>query len=427
MIHLAIIKGGKQGTYPLPVGKAVLLGRGSSCDIQIDDPAVSRVHCQLEYDGDTVKLVDTNSSWGTLVNGKKMTECDLQAGDKITIGETVLLIEDEDADTLRTMPPKREFAGAAAEEFAKPAARAQAATPEKSSAPAGQFIPADWPGQTIMHFEVQEQLAVSRTGVLFLAWDTKKNRNVALKLFRPEYLQKESDRQRFIRAVKTMLSLRHPHLVTIYAAGIQKRLCFIVSEYIEAASAAQMIERIGVSGMLDWQNVLRIGHQIGQALEFAAEHKIVHRNITPNNILVRESDKVAKLGDIIFAKALEGTNSEQITRQGELVGELAYLPPEQLDNEQPVDCRCDIYSLGASLYALLTGHPPFEGRNTAQTINKILNEEFVSPKKIHLSIPDMFEGVIIRMLAKSPVDRFQTPTQLVKDLERTAKYQGMVL
>jgi serine/threonine-protein kinase len=101
----------------------------------------------------------------------------------------------------------------------------------------------------------------------------------------------------------------------------------------------------------------------------------VHRNITPRNILIRETDGVAKLGDLVLAKAMEGTSQEQITRSGELVGQLEYLSPEQTTHARPPDARSDIYSLGASLYALLTGRPPFEGRSVPETIQKIQTEE----------------------------------------------------
>ena len=178
--------------------------------------------------------------------------------------------------------------------------------------------------------------------------------------------------------------------------------------------------------MLEWQYGFRVALHVARALEAAAEHKIVHRNITPQNIMIRTEDRVVKLGDLMLAKALEGTQAEKITRAGELVGQLEYLSPEETASNSHIDTRSDIYHLGAAVYAVLTGRPPFEGRSPVETIMKIQTEEPEKPTKFHLSIPPMLEGVILRMLAKRPEDRYATPTHLVKDLERVGKFQGMI-
>jgi len=159
-----------------------------------------------------------------------------------------------------------------------------------------------------------------------------------------------------------------------------------------------------------------------RALEFAADHDIIHRNITPNNILVRSSDGCVKLGDLILAKALRGTKVEQITAAGDTVGELAYASPEQDAGGQHVDCRSDIYSLGVALYAMLTGQPPHQGATVAETIAKIRTETPVRPTDNQMAIPALFEDLMFRMLRKNPNDRFQTPTALLNQLERLRKY-----
>ncbi|MEE3283948.1 MAG: protein kinase, partial [Planctomycetota bacterium] len=148
-------------------------------------------------------------------------------------------------------------------------------------------------------------------------------------------------------------------------------------------------------------------------------------NITPENILVRGEDKVAKLGDMMLAKALEGTRVEQITQPGQLIGPIPFMPPERTLGSSDVDCRADIYSLGATVYALLTGRPPVEGGNLPELIMKIRDEEPQRPKDFQLSIDDMFEGVVLRMLAKRPEDRYQEPSDLVTELERIAKFQNL--
>jgi serine/threonine protein kinase len=140
---------------------------------------------------------------------------------------------------------------------------------------------------------------------------------------------------------------------------------------------------------------------------------------------MRTKDQVVKLSDLMLAKALAGSLARQITQPGQLVGDVSYMSPERTRNEAEVDGRSDIYSLGATVYALLTGRPPFEGDSLPELIAKIRQAEPEKPKKYQLSIPDMFEGLVLRMLAKRPGDRYQTPVDLLKDLERVAKYQGI--
>jgi serine/threonine-protein kinase len=164
---------------------------------------------------------------------------------------------------------------------------------------------------------------------------------------------------------------------------------------------------------------------VSQALEVAAEQKIVHRNITPSNVLIRSKDKVTKLADLMLAKAMEGPMVESITRSGEMVGELPYMSPEQTTGTQDIDGRSDIYNLGATCYRVLTGHLPAEGRNAADTIRKIQNELPAKPTKYQLSIPPLFEGVVMKMLAKNRDDRFANATVLLKELKRVGTFQGL--
>src|SRR5262249_33532415 len=152
-----------------------------------------------------------------------------------------------------------------------------------------------------------------------------------------------------------------------------------------------------------------------------------HRNITPPNILVQTSDKRTLLGDLMLAKALEGSLAQQITRPGEIVGDLAYMSPERTAGTADVDGRSDIYSLGATIYARLTGRPPCMGASLPETVQKIRQVEPVKPKKYQLSIPDLFEGTVMKMLAKRPEERFQTPAELLGELDKVAKYSGFTV
>ena len=407
--RLFVIAGPDKGkAFPLQVGETLLVGRSKATETRLTDPHVSRVHCQIQMEADRVIVSDYESAGGTFVNNRKINQQEIKPGDTIRIGETQLRYQDDDVAEASTMaPPKM-------------------ATPKPGVGPAGDL--GELSGKTISHFQVGPVVAKGRNGVVYKARDTKENRDVALKILWPEISKVDDEMQRFIRAIKTMLPLKHPNLVEIYGAGKTGQYCWIAMEFVDGESLTQVIQRIGVAGLLDWRNAVRVAIHVARALEYAQDHHIIHRNITPANILVRSSDKLTKLGDMMLAKALEGTLAETITRPGELVGDISYMSPERTKGTlAEVDGRSDIYSLGATTYALLTGRPPFIGDSLTDTVRKIRQAEPEKPKKYQLSIPDQFQGVVLKMLAKRPEDRYQTPAELLKELERVAKFQGVTV
>ena len=414
-------------------GELVLVGRGPHCQVQIEDPSVSRVHCRLLVRDGKVIIYDAGSRWGTSVNGERVREQELQPGDCIEMGETTLRLEAQWSPIATTLSPARGVSSPPIPDSDQQAERQHADGPAADAVhspvtSAGRSMPrvspAEFVGNCFLAYEIQSVVAKARSGVVFRANDSQSGHPVALKLFHPELLHNDTDRKRFVRAFQTMINIHHENLVTLYDAGRHQGICFTASEFVEGDSAAQLIGRIGVVGMLDWQNVFRITVDVTRALEIAAEHHVVHRNITPRNVLIRQSDGVAKLGDLMLSKAYDGTTAEAVTRPGEVIGELPYLSPELTGSGQPVDARSDIYSLGATVYALLTGRPPFEGRNVAETIVKIQTEAPVPPSSYNLSIHPLFQGVVSRMLEKRPDDRYAAVPDLLKDLRRVSEYAG---
>lgn len=403
--QLSFCGGSEKGrTVDLTSGQTIVLGRGEDCDVQLADPRASRVHCRLEVGDDSVVLVDAGSTWGTKLNGTAVKQQRLKAGDIIELGETQIRLA-SGTEAKKTLPP---------------------ATPRPTKSGGAKATVLDkLIGTTLVRYTVGSAIDSGRSGVVFRAVDTKYDRPVALKVLWPELTQDEREVERFVRAIKTMLPIQHENIVRLYGAGVTDGYCWMAMELVEGESLADVIKRIGVGGMLEWEPVLRSAAQIAQALEVAFEHKIVHRNITPSNVLVRSKDRVAKLADMMLAKALEGPMAQSITRAGEIVGELPYMSPEQTTGQADLDCRSDIYNLGATCYRLLTGHTPAEGKNAADTIRKIQNETPANPTKFQLSVPALFEGVVLQMLAKNRDDRFANPTLLLKELKRVAKFQGL--
>lgn len=404
--QLLVIAGPDKGrAFPLSPGDTLLVGRSQATQTRLTDGHVSRIHCEVQVEGDHVLLLDSNSTGGTFVNGKRATQQQLHHGDVIQVGDTQLRFQDADVAGETTVAPV-----------------------EEAAARRGQAPPlAELTGQTLAHYAIGPVLAQGQSGVVFRAQDTKDNRTVALKVLRPEFSRNEDEMQRFVRAMKTVLPLRHENLVALYGAGKTGGYCWMAMEYIDGESLTQVIQRLGVAGMLDWQSALRVAVHLGRALDFAHDQNIIHRNVAPPNVLVRHSDKTTKLGDLMLAKALEGTLAEQITRPGEIVGDVNYMSPERTRGTSGADGRSDIYGLGATVYALLTGRPPCVGGTLIETITKIRQTEPEKPRKSQMSIPTQFEGAVLKMLAKRPEDRYQTAGELLVDLEKTAKFQGLNL
>ena len=384
-------------------GQTVVIGRSPECEFQLSDLRVSRRHCVVEVREGTARILHSGGSGGTRVNSKPIESHVLKPGDVVQVGETTMRFELGD-----TVPTE-----------SKPAA---VLTPATVPAAKDFF---DLIGQKIHNYEVEKELARGNSGAVFKCRDTAKNRDVALKILGPELSKDEEEVQRFVRAMKTMFPVRHENLIRIYNAGKTGKHVWVSLEYVDGESVARLIEKIGTVGMLDWQFAFQVAVQIARGLEAAYDHKIVHRNITPENIMIRSSDKVAKLGDMMLAKALETNKAEQITRPGQLIGEIAYAPPERTGGDGQIDCRSDIYGLGATIYALITGRPPHEAPSLSALITKIRTETPKSPKTFQLSINDMFEGAVMQMLAARPEDRYATPIELLRDLERIGKFAGI--
>lgn len=408
-LQLVVLTGADAGkTFTLNVGPNLMLGRSTQAQYVLSDPRVSRNHCQILLQGDEILLRCNSSSSGTFVNGKKIQEHHLKPGDLLQVGDTQLRL------TVGDLPLDVALAQSAG----------AAAPPAESATHKIQKLEM-LVGTTLAHYDITLIVGKGRTGLVFHATDTKDNRPVALKVLHPEFSQDEEEMQRFVRGMKTVLPLRHPHLVTLYAAGRTGPYCWMAMEYVAGENLQQVIDRIGVAGMLDWRNALQIAWQVSQALDYACEQSILHRNVTPTNILRIAADKTVKLGDLMLSKALEGPLARQVTRPGELVGDVAYMSPERTRGTTDLDVRSDLYGLGATLYALLTGQPPVTGTTLVEKIARIRQTEPVRPKKFQLSIPAPFEDVVMQLLAKNPEQRYQTPRELIADLQRMARVHGV--
>ncbi|MEZ6094748.1 MAG: FHA domain-containing serine/threonine-protein kinase [Pirellulaceae bacterium] len=386
--------------FPLAVGESLTIGRGDQADARINDPSVSRLHCEVSRSGDTITLKDTGSSSGTKVNGTPVELTQLSVGSQFVIGDSTVEIVDADVEKTRMS--------------------------DDNDADANIRAIDSLAGEKINHYRLEKIIGTGTTGVVYKATDEEKNRPAAVKVLTPRHARLPQQRDRFVRAMKTMIPIRSPHIMRIYNAGITGPYCWTAMEFVDGENLSQVIDRVGIENMLDWRKVWKVAVDIGQALNTAHEKNIVHRNVTPTNIMLRTSDGAAVLGDLMLAKAIDDEHAVQITQPGQLMGEIPYLAPERTLPDGDIDIRSDIYGLGATCYALLTGKPPAEGQNLAEILESIRNGKPKQPREFQLSINDLFQDLIMqRMLAKDPGKRFQTPSELIKELLRVGTYNGL--
>ena len=397
--RLVILSGpdkGREHHINMAEGPVVVGRSNAQATIVLPDLQASRVHFQIEERDGAKWVVDQGSSSGTIVNGRKVSAHQLKAGDILRAGET----------QIRFVP-----AG-------------QDAAPDSQS---GEQRLEDLVGTTLAHYQIKKLIARGTSGCVFQARESDSGEMVALKVLFSELSKNDEEMQRFVRAMRTIMPLRHPNLVTLSGAGRKGNHCWVAMEYIEGESLGKYIERIGKEGKLPWKFSLRVAVHIARALQYAEENDIVHRNITPNNILIRTIDKSALLGDLMLAKALEGTMAAQITKPGQMIGDVNFMSPERTKSAVDIDGRSEIFSLGATIYALLTGRPPHEGLTLVDTLQKIRHTEAQKPSVVVPQIAPEFEGVIMRMLAKDPANRYQTASELRTALEKVATAQQVAV
>lgn len=233
----------------------------------------------------------------------------------------------------------------------------------------------------------------------------------AVKVLSADLAKEKQFVRRFVREARTLARLQHPNIVPVIDIGkTTDNRYYIVMEFIDGVTVDELIER---RGRLSEEEALGLTLQVTDALDYAYEQGIVHRDIKPSNIIV-DKDGVARLCDFGLAKPISG--EQDITLVGLIVGTPEYLSPEQAHGKIDVDVRSDMYSLGASLYHMLVGRPPFEGRTASETAAMHITHELSIPDDV--DITPATRSLINWMMRKSPDERPQTPKEVKKAIMR---------
>ncbi len=277
-------------------------------------------------------------------------------------------------------------------------------------------------GQNLAHYQIIEKIGEGGMGAVYLANDTRLARRIALKLL-PEKLATDRERmQRFVREARSASALNHPNIITIYEIGESNNTHFISTEYIEGETLREQLK----GRPLDFKSSLEIAIQVAGALDAAHRAGIVHRDVKPENVMIRP-DGLVKLLDFGIAKLTETQSDADLdpealtaikaqTAPGMIIGTAGYMSPEQAQGKI-VDARSDIFSFGVMLYEMLAGKPPFEGGNAMETIGAILNKEPVPLSRQTPEVPREIERIINKALRKDREERYQTAKDLLIDLK----------
>ena len=244
---------------------------------------------------------------------------------------------------------------------------------------------------------------------VYLGIDMNTGVNVAIKILKPEFSSDEEFIRRFDAEAKSVASLNHANIVKVFGVGHEGNFRYIVQEYIEGITVKDLINQ---NGHLDWRNAVPIVIQIGLALDYAHQNGIVHRDIKPQNILISR-DRVAKITDFGIARAASSTT---ITMTGVQMGSVHYFSPEQARGGN-VGPQSDIYSMGVTLFEMVTGRLPFDGDSNVAIAVKHLQETPPVPSSLMQGLPKGLDSIITKCMQKSPERRYQTMRQLVSELD----------
>jgi serine/threonine protein kinase len=265
-------------------------------------------------------------------------------------------------------------------------------------------------------YELREKRGEGGFGILYRAFDTVIEREIALKLLHSQLASEEKFSAWFHREAKAMAKLNHPNIVTIYNFEVIDENHFIVMEYVDGKNVDEIIK---ANGAFSVQDVALISRQLLSALGYAHRNGIIHRDIKPSNIMVTDSGLV-KITDFGIAKIL---GSSKLTQTGTAAGSLPYMSPEQIRGKKDIDFHTDLYSAGITLYQMLTGELPFREESDFMLMRAHMEKAPPRPSEVREDVPRGIEAIILRALEKDPQNRFSSAgdmSQKIADFQRSA-------
>lgn len=405
-VSLRVIAGPHDGdSFEFEGHDTLLMGRSGQAQLQLrDDPHFSRHHCRLEVKPPTCFIMDLHSRNGTYVNGERIKERFLNDGDIISGGRTKLMVSitnsEEDSSSLPDGTLRRQ-----------PGPSISRQTPS---------VPADVPSPgpcAIPGYEIYEQIGEGDLGVVYRALRLAVREQCALKVLVPADDSDERSVREFLREATVLSQLQHPHIVRFLEMGAADETVFLATEYVKSIDWSRLVSNSSPEKRI--QLACGLMAQILGALQYAHARSLVHRDVKPGNILIckKEGKLVAKLADFGLAKQYTMSGMSQITRDGDVLGSLPFMSPEQFMNSREARPTCDIYSAGATLYWLLTGEEPIPKGIHPCKFLAILEAEPTPIRTHNPHIPAGLAQIVHCALEKTADNRFTSAAEMRQRLK----------
>jgi serine/threonine protein kinase len=419
-MQLRVITGLERGrVLNLQNGDILQLGCSQNLEItsRFRDAEIARVHCEIQVRDNRVIVQDGKSPYGTFVNGRRIDETELQPGDVIKMGRTELRFTCDEGEVAPPAAPRLTPEASNPAQDTKDETQHTYFGPGPGPRPKGEEILTRLVGKDFVHFHIKVLIGQGYWGRVFEALDKRTNKRVAVKVFRPEFGEHAGRLKRYGLALKAIVPIQHPNLLAYFGAGKAGDFCWASSEFIAGKSLTQIIRRNVSTGKHDWRQALQIGLQLARALDALHSRQMFHLSLTPQNVLVCDSTKEARLGDLLLALSLQGNLIPYAPQLHHRLEETACLAPEQLEAGQTLDARTDLYALGVLLYQLLTGQPPFPEDTCEEMIEQIRHGGPEPARSVNAETPLLLDQLVMRLLAKRPCDRYANASVVAKVLQ----------
>jgi serine/threonine protein kinase len=271
-------------------------------------------------------------------------------------------------------------------------------------------LPARVSGALSAQYRIEQEIGAGGMATVYLADDLRHSRRVALKVLRPE-LAAVIGAERFLAEIRLTANLQHPHILPLFDSGEADSFLYYVMPFVEGESLRDRIRR---EKQLPIEDAVRIAREVADALDYAHRHGVIHRDIKPENILLHDGRALVADFGIALAASQAGT---RMTETGMSLGTPHYMSPEQAMGEREITARSDVYALGAVLYEILTGDPPFTGSTAQAIVARVVTEQPRPLLPQRHTIPEHVEAAVLRALEKLPADRFAGAAQFAAALE----------
>lgn len=425
-ISLRVISGPHAGEeFHYDEHNTLLVGRAPQAQLKLkDDQHFSRYHFRLELNPPTCFLMDLNSRNGTFVNGERVAEIFLKDGDTISGGKTRMVVSISDTANNQLPSVHERPAPQSAPQPPMDITRARDLGAQTTVLPAiDSFEEPDPPVALIRGYEIHDQLGTGEHGTVYRATRTSSGEKCALKVMTSTSAANEKAVQIFLREASVLSQLQHPHIVRMFEMGRTGTDLYLSTEYVDAIPWETLVARSSAAQRIRTASGLM--SQILGALEYAHGRAMVHRDVKPANILISRQDGklVAKLADFGLAKQYSNAGMSKVTRVGDVIGSLPFMPPEQFINSRDAKPACDIYSAGATLYWFITGHEPILLDNHPCKFLAIVEDAPVPIQNYCKEIPPQLAQLVHRALEKAPEKRFRSAAEMRQQLRPFMKWQ----